>query len=178
MQKHYFIAVSLPPAVKQILADWKKQMEPLLPFQSWVHHEDYHITLAFLGSVDLALPSLQKEMERLSSHPSFSLVLQGLKTFGAPEKPRILWADVTHAPELFALQSEVIHMCERLGFSLDKRPYRPHITLARRWRGEHLFQEPSKLWEPVVFSAASVVLYQTNLNRVPKYEELYKVSLL
>ncbi|WP_028399764.1 RNA 2',3'-cyclic phosphodiesterase [Ectobacillus panaciterrae] len=177
MQTNYFIAVPLPAFVKEALAEWREHAESVLPFQSWVHQDDYHITLAFLGSADAVLSSLQKEMERMT-HPGFSLSLKGLQTFGVPERPRILWADVTHPSELSALQSNVHDMCEALGFSLEKRPYRPHITLARRWRSDRSFDEPSELWKPISFSVQSIVLYKTHVERVPKYEEIYKVPLL
>jgi 2'-5' RNA ligase len=179
VQTHYFIAVPLPSSVKATLAKWRQQSERMLPFQSWVHQEDYHITLAFLGSTaSHVLSSLKQEMEQLLSVDTFSLTAEGLYTFGVSERPRILWAGVTQQPELFAVQRQVQQSCKTLGLSLDDRPYRPHITLARRWRGDDAFDQTElKEWEPVSFLVEKISLYQTHLNRAPKYEEIHSVFL-
>lgn len=67
--------------------------------------------------------------------------------------------------------------CGKAGFQLETRPFRPHITLARKWIGDEPFQTGmlERLWgelqpEPLQFEASEVVLYQTNLNKTPKYE--------
>ncbi|MFD3445265.1 RNA 2',3'-cyclic phosphodiesterase [Microbacteriaceae bacterium 4G12] len=185
MQTHYFLAVSLPPLVKDTLSEWIEQQKHKLSFQSWVHRDDYHITLAFLGNADpLILPALQDEMEKLASYfASFSLTLQGLHTFGATERPRILWAGVTETKELFALQQDVHRFCTTHGFSLETRPYRPHITLARRWKSEAdlaadmLPNLETDALHSLSFSVGKIGLYKTNLDRTPKYEEVYSVVL-
>ncbi len=50
MEPHYFVAITLPNYIKEVLSNYKEDMEEELPFRSWVHKEDYHITLSFLGS--------------------------------------------------------------------------------------------------------------------------------
>ncbi|MFX3623105.1 MAG: RNA 2',3'-cyclic phosphodiesterase [Ectobacillus sp.] len=174
MGTHYFIAISLPPFIKEVLASWKEQAQNILPFQTWVHQEDYHITLAFLGSVSLdKLSLLQTELKHLAV-PNISLALQGLHTFGSPRQPRVLWAGVTAEPQLYTLQQDVKRICENVGFSLEKRPYKPHITLARRWRGEEPFKgADTQAWDGMEFLVEKVALYETQLNQVPKYKEIY-----
>ncbi len=48
-QTHYFFAVKLPEETKLILKSHIEKLKGILPFGRWVHHEDLHITLAFLG---------------------------------------------------------------------------------------------------------------------------------
>ena len=68
--------------------------------------------------------------------------------------------------------------CEEAGFELETRPFRPHITLARKWIGEEAFQQTLlEIWnelqsEPLAFQANEVVLYQTHLHKTPKYEAI------
>ena len=45
---HYFYAVEIPRAQKELHE--RAKMEKVLSLKSWVHHDDYHITLAFLGN--------------------------------------------------------------------------------------------------------------------------------
>ncbi|WMT42096.1 2'-5' RNA ligase family protein [Paenibacillus sp. D2_2] len=44
-----FIAIPIPSAVKQVIADWCEEQRDQLSFRKWVHQEDYHITVQFLG---------------------------------------------------------------------------------------------------------------------------------
>lgn len=57
----------------------------------------------------------------------------GLNIFGSPKSPRIFWAQVNEVEPLFHLQEIVHKMCLAAGFTLETRPYHPHITLARKW---------------------------------------------
>lgn len=179
MKSHYFLAVSLPEIVKDALDTWRKQYKEELPFQSWVHRDDYHITLVFLGDVSsLMLPRIEEEMKQLSINQKFSMAMQGVGTFGPAERPRILWAGITHPPELFALQKQTYNFCEALGFSLETRPYRPHITLGRRWRGEYpLTDLQQRELGGLSFLAEKITLYKSHLQQTPKYEEIFSISL-
>lgn len=179
MKSHYFLAVSLPETVKDALEEWRERHKKELPFQSWVHRDDYHITLVFLGEVSSSILSrIQEEMQQLSINRRFSITVQGIGTFGLVERPRVLWAGITHPPELFALQKQAYHFCSALGFSLETRPYRPHITLGRRWRGEHPLTDlqQQELYE-LSFSVEKITLYKSHLQRTPKYEEIFSTLL-
>ncbi|MCP8967499.1 RNA 2',3'-cyclic phosphodiesterase [Ectobacillus ponti] len=181
MNTHYFLAIELPASIKDIVREWREQHP--LPFQTWVHRDDYHITLVFLGNTETSvLEKLKQRMdERLPAHRSFDLQLRGLGVFGNPAHPRILWTGVTEPQPLFDLQRETADLCRELGFAVETRPYRPHITIARKWGGPPL-AAGVKQWETEVlqqasFTACRVVLYQTHLARKPKYEVLHTVHL-
>ncbi|MCH1625363.1 RNA 2',3'-cyclic phosphodiesterase [Fredinandcohnia quinoae] len=180
-QTHYFLALALPNQTKALLAKWCELLDPRLSFKSWVHPEDYHITLAFLGgsSSFAQLNNVKREMNSISKqHDRFQLQLNQIGTFGRTESPRVFWAGVNESKELSALQRDVHHACTNLGFSLDQRPYNPHITMARKWNSEQLF--PAHTIESIVqpkeelciFTAEHIVLYQTHMTRVPKYQPL------
>jgi 2'-5' RNA ligase len=48
-QTHFFFAVSIPEETKLIMKKHCEQLKEKIPFSRWVHYEDIHITLAFLG---------------------------------------------------------------------------------------------------------------------------------
>lgn len=179
-QTHYFLALALPGHIKELLANWRKELDGKLPFKTWVHPEDYHITLAFLGNASFReVADVKKVISKLvEKHHTFQLQINGVGTFGQKSSPRIFWAGVNDSDSLHNLQSDVFHVCTEIGFSLDKRPFHPHITMARKWTGEELF--PSEKLDEIVhpieelcqFTAEHVVLYQTHLNRSPKYQPL------
>ncbi|MDC2865034.1 RNA 2',3'-cyclic phosphodiesterase [Bacillus sp. BP-3] len=179
MARHYFIAVKLSNEIKNTLAEWKEIIEETTPFRSWVHKEDYHITLSFLGSAEeRQLEKLKLDLQQLDKMSRFSLTLQGCHTFGVKEQPRVFWVGVKEERALFDLQKQVYTICEQNGFQLETRTYHPHITVARKWKGEEAFDKNQlPTLPPRIFEVETVTLYETHLERVPKYEAIYEISL-
>ena len=174
---HYFIAVPVADEVKKQIAQWREEIVSHFPFRTWVHEEDYHITLAFLGYVSpTKMDMICKTMMQVAKrHAPFSLSLSEIHTFGNRTAPRILWKGVEKEERLFALQRDVYAACTDIGFSLDKRPFTPHITIARKWQGTEDFrldELKQKSRVTATFSVHEMVLYQTHLERTPKYEAL------
>jgi 2'-5' RNA ligase len=177
-QTHFFFAVRLPEAPKIIMKEHCERMKNLLPFGRWVHFEDLHITLAFLGFSPLEKLEDAKERvkEALFDSNSFPLQINQLGIFGDRKSPRILWADTLESKELQSVRNKVYSACGEAGFQLETRPFRPHITIARKWVGDEPFQEDLlHIWEelqtePLAFEAKDIVLYQTHLQNTPKYE--------
>ncbi|MBP3038881.1 RNA 2',3'-cyclic phosphodiesterase [Bacillaceae bacterium Marseille-Q3522] len=172
-ESHYFLAVSLPNDVKRKLAAICGKLRSALPFQKWVHEQDYHITLAFLGTAsDQSLQQLQTAISAFVRHESFSLEIHHFGTFGLKDKPRIFWAGVAKEQRLFDLQAQIQALCVKAGFLLEDRPYRPHITLARKWEGIFLFQRD---WQQEIslslpFTVKNITLYETKIDSTPKYK--------
>jgi 2'-5' RNA ligase len=172
MQSHYFIAVPLPKLIKQRLSETYRNKKEF-QFKRWVHKEDLHLTLVFLGACST------KQLEQVKMHlesllvnwDSFSLELSTTGTFGSKEKPRIFWVGVSNQPYLYSLRQEIFTKCEEIGFSLDQRPYSPHITLARNWVGEngYLTSLDTKV-EGNQWIVDEVILYKSVLTEEPKYK--------
>ncbi|WP_169891114.1 RNA 2',3'-cyclic phosphodiesterase [Litchfieldia alkalitelluris] len=182
---HYFLAVPLSDDARTILSDWREELKEEVSFKSWVHPLDFHITLAFLGSASEKAISLTKEkIGAISSfYPAFQLEINGLGTFGKQESPRVFWAGVQHSEALIKLQKKVHEACKEVGFSLDSRPYSPHITLARRWKEKSPLDvkkiQTFNIQAGVTsFPVQEMILYQTHLNRTPKYEAISRFSLM
>ena len=176
-QTHYFIAVPMAAEVKKQIAQWKEQIAFAFPFRTWVHEEDYHITLAFLGHVPQAkVEEVREKMAEVAvRHTPFSLSLSEIRTFGDRTAPRILWQGVEKEEKLWVLQRDVYTACTDIGFSLDKRPFTPHITIARKWQGSEAFRLEELKQKPRIaatFSVREIVLYQTHLDRTPKCEAI------
>jgi len=177
---HYFFAVRIPEETKRIMkAHIEKIMEDL-HFSRWVHYLDLHITLAFLGTANpekMAAAEINVK-EVLRDAKALTLKITKLGIFGQEDSPRVLWADTEESTELIAIRKKVFSASEKAGFQLETRPFRPHITLARKWTGAPPFQrELLEVWnklqpEPLSFLASDVVLYQTHLNKTPKYEAI------
>lgn len=182
---HYFFAVKLPKEVKGFLNKWVEQHRNEFPFGRWVHLEDYHITLAFLGFVEKnrLIEATNNIKERLSKINQFHLTLNKIGTFGSPKSPRIFWADVLPSEDLTSIQKSVYEQCIALDFELDKKPFRPHITLARKWKGEQPFDANSLTevktdkGEMISFLVSDIVLYESHVEETPKYREIELIQL-
>jgi 2'-5' RNA ligase len=64
-------------------------------------------------------------------HRELLMTVGGLGAFPNFRRARIVWMGVEHEPRLELLHHDVELACERLGFELEGRPFRPHLTLAR-----------------------------------------------
>ena len=122
-----FFALPLSPPLAGRIARWR---------HSWhcggtqVHPHDLHLTLAFLGSQPLS---------RLDDLLSAGAQVAGIRPFDLCLDHLALWNDgLLHLapshppPELLGLQQKLCECLAQYGFVLEQRPYRPHLTLARR----------------------------------------------
>lgn len=101
-----------------------------LPGARWIDVENFHITLRFIGDIDgRTADEVVDRLDRIE-RPEFQLALSGIGSFGS-KKPHSVFAGVTQAPEMYALQGEVERICQRLGLPADPRKFTPHVTLAR-----------------------------------------------
>jgi RNA 2',3'-cyclic 3'-phosphodiesterase len=95
-----------------------------------VSPENAHLTLAFLGDVPRArLPALQQVGDRVP-HTGFVVDFDAL---GAWRASGVAWiAPSQLPPALVKLHSTLADALTAAGFELETRPFRPHVTLARR----------------------------------------------
>jgi 2'-5' RNA ligase len=129
-----FIAVPLPPGVKDRLRAAQDRLRPTAANVKWVAPESLHITLEFLGGVK------QEELERtwrmvsagLRGRPGFLFRLVGIGTFPSRTRPRVIWAGVRDGKdELAALAQRTEQVCAECGFEPDSRGFQAHVTLGR-----------------------------------------------
>ncbi|HVK91961.1 MAG TPA: RNA 2',3'-cyclic phosphodiesterase [Mycoplana sp.] len=96
----------------------------------WIDVENFHITLRFIGDVDgRTADEVVEKLDRIERQ-EFQLSLSGVGSFGS-RKPHSVYAGVSPAPEMYALQAEIERICQRLGLPADPRKFTPHVTLAR-----------------------------------------------
>jgi len=100
----------------------------------WVRPIHYHLTLKFLG--ELELPMVEEVKQALGDVAGrwaggFALELRGLGAFPSPGRARVLWAGACGGTGLESLRHQVEVALERLGFPREER-FTSHITLGRR----------------------------------------------
>ncbi len=130
-----FIAVELPGSVKLELAKLIDALKkPRFGFVRWVNPQGIHLTLKFLGNVLPAkIDGISKVIESAAADGHrFSLDMSGLGFFPNSRRPRVFWIGMAgDMNALQKLQADIDSGTEKLGFPGEKRPFSPHITLAR-----------------------------------------------
>ncbi|MGE7877491.1 RNA 2',3'-cyclic phosphodiesterase [Peribacillus muralis] len=183
MHTHFFFALVLPDDIKVALHDVTKRLNLGFPFKKWLHPADYHITMAFLGSADDAMKqdAIRRVEGVLAEEAPLELVLAEIGAFGKNDSPRILWTGVKQQERLFSMQEKMYNSCAEAGFELDKKPFKPHITLARKFEGNDPFSLESVRQVAALdekhFEAVQVALYQTHIGASPSYEKVYTINL-
>jgi 2'-5' RNA ligase len=121
-----FTALSPPPEVAEGLTRLQKG----LPGARWRPIEALHVTLAFYGEVreDVAR-DLDSELSVVNGQP-LDLTLSGVGAFGEGPEIHAIWAGVEPDPALARLAAACAQAARRVGLPIEKRAYRPHVTLA------------------------------------------------
>jgi 2'-5' RNA ligase len=160
-----FTAVALPDYIKDELAAFRQTR---IPTARWDHHDDFHLTLRFIGDVDTATYERYKAALAKVKAAPFELVLQGVGRFPPQVKrpPTVLWVGMQLTPELTDLQAKVTSILEAEGLGKDKHEgYSPHITLARL-RTDHRLDELDRFlmahaaFKTSAISVTEFVMYQ------------------
>jgi 2'-5' RNA ligase len=135
-----FIALEMNESLQSALGGIIGVAARELPSMRWVDPAGIHLTLAFLGELDderLAL-AMEAAQGAAQATPSFTYRLTELGTFGPPRQPRVIWVGVedqpspyVHGSPLQAAHRVLNRELERRQFEVDKRPFSPHLTLAR-----------------------------------------------
>jgi RNA 2',3'-cyclic 3'-phosphodiesterase len=129
-----FIAIDLGDEVRDAVGRQLAKLQPLAPNAKWVKVEGMHVTLAFLGYIDDArVPEVKAIAEEVARrHGPVSFSVEGIGSFGSSARPRVLWVGMTGDVEaLAALKSDLEDRLAPLGYEPEKRPFKPHLTLAR-----------------------------------------------
>ncbi|NKB37993.1 MAG: RNA 2',3'-cyclic phosphodiesterase [Gammaproteobacteria bacterium] len=114
-----------------------------------------HMTLAFLGNVDEEIYARLEEGAKQIQARSFSLRLDSL---GWWQKPKIAWVGPSTYPDELPTLAQALHALARdCGLQLPERPYRPHLTLARKVKSDYEAVD----FEPILWNIREFCLIES-----------------
>lgn len=132
-----FIALTLPDHVRRACARAARAYQARYPKGNYSDPGNYHVTLRFLGEWEerrvAALESVCRQVA--AAHPPFGLALGPASAFYRGKEAILHLTLGGDGLALAALQQDCDRRLATLGFAPEDKPYRPHITLARRVRG-------------------------------------------
>lgn len=157
-----FIALTLPPDTRAALAEIQTRMPEGRP----VPEENLHLTLAFLGDQpDSVAEALHEGLETLRA-PQVPLTLSGAALLGGRDGQAVGLEADGDAP-LAELYDRVRARTRGAGLTLERRRFRPHVTLARLKGGANASGSLAALAGAQLPEAlcTSFALFQSHLHR-------------
>ena len=129
-----FISLEMNEDQQRRLEEVIRQVARLLPDLHFVDPHGIHLTLAFLGELDDGQLAQANEATALAAQQvlSFGYRLGRIGIFGSPRAPRVIWMGIEEPTgALIRLHQTLNQELEQRSFVTDKRPFSPHLTLAR-----------------------------------------------
>ena len=137
----------------------------------WVRDEGLHVTVKFLGEVepDRVIDLRSALREASAGTPSLTFRPTELGAFPNFARARVLWAGYETETALELMVHRIEQATEALGFPVEGRPFRPHVTLGRIREGGRLPREGAELLEnePLTagFTTDRLVLFESRSDR-------------
>ena len=184
-----FVAV-VPPA--DVLDDLEGHVTPRREADApqaelrWTDRHQWHVTLAFLGSVpERRLDDLTEAVEHSAArHDHLILQLSGAGAFPNPYAARVLWVGVDELRgDLATLASGIRTAANSVGATPDGARVHPHVTLGRFHRPTEATRWIRALdaYEGPAWVADRVALVESHLGqgrgRRPRYEVIGEFAL-
>jgi len=180
-----FVAVKVEPS--PVLQETMKDLKQKLAGEQvkWGEPNNLHLTLKFLGDT---LPSQVDEIgEELNQaakmFSAFTFRLEGLGFFKNRGMPRVLFVPVNEGEILQQLAAEIDNRLTTLGFQAERRPFKPHLTLARikYLKNKKAFYEAVEKYRDTFMQTAKIneiIFYRSVLRpHGPEYKSIAKIDL-
>lgn len=128
-----FVGIDLPLTIKNELLSLCHGPK----YVNWVSRDKFHLTLQFIGDARVDMHKrIVSVLESIEFYP-FELELDRPGLFGDRRGISVLWMGIQESEELLSLQQSVKNALEKEIILVDKKKFKPHITLGRV--GQHAF---------------------------------------
>lgn len=132
-----FVALEIPPAVRDnfaaLIQELRSRAEQLRDKRPrWVRPENLHVTLKFIGEASPAkVEAIRGALSTVRSDQPCELSFRGLGFFPNERHARVFWAGIEASSNLVSLAADIDGALQAVGIAREKRPFAPHLTLAR-----------------------------------------------
>jgi RNA 2',3'-cyclic 3'-phosphodiesterase len=181
-----FIALELPPGLKQVLGDLQQDMRSRTDCVRWVKPEHIHLTLKFLGPTEESLVEpIGMVLSNLAKGAvPFRTQVAGLGAFPSSRNPKVIWVGMPgEQRDLLLFQEKLEDALALIGFTKEKRSFAPHLTLGRvrEGRGKRELEELIGHYESRnlgSFTADTIIFFRSDLQPSgPVYSALKTIKL-
>ena len=175
-----FFGLPVPVEQRKELASYLAECAALAPEFRWTPAANLHLTVRFIGSIEL--PAAAAIADRVADRDlaGFQLKLGGVGTFKRGRLVRVVWLQVdAGADAARVLAAQVEEECVRAGLTPEARAFQPHLTLARaRPRDGAVLPPLPNTPQPHPWRTTELILYKSRLGRAGSiYEPLRSIRL-
>jgi len=130
-----FLAIDPPENILQAMSRLQEKLKREISGRSsWTKPQGQHLTLKFFG--DISTEDVKNicaaVQNRVTSEPSLNLKIEKTGVFPDARRPRVIWCGITGDVEkLTSLQKQLDSDFAGIGFPMEDRPFRAHLTLGR-----------------------------------------------
>ena len=175
-----FIAVEINEEIRKTINEMQERLKECNCDVKWVKPENIHLTLKFLGDVELdkidqIKTILNGLVEKINT---FEIKFQKLGAFPGTKRPKTIWIGSNDKnSELQALVASLEENMEKTGFKKENRDFWPHLTLGRVRSQKNIAVLADKLFthaiEEITIKVDHIVLIKSTLTpKGPIYEKL------
>lgn len=135
MNKRLFIAIDISTHIKNQITTWQAELKKhlyKLPLR-WSLPQNSHLTLKFIGDFpNTQIPSLNHALSQtlIKAAPT-TITFTQPGVFPHPHNPKVLWLGCQPSQTLSNLVAKIDQTTHQFNIPLEKRAYKPHLTLAR-----------------------------------------------
>ena len=175
-----FFGLPVPEAQRSTLDAYLAECAGRAPQSRWTPAANLHLTIRFLGHLELALA--ERIADRLvdADLGAFQLKLGDVGAFKRGRLARVVWLGLAEgSSESVQLAAAVESECVRAGLAAETRPFSPHLTLARsKARDGSPLPELPAAPRIDAWRATELILYQSRLGRAGAvYQPLRSITL-
>lgn len=185
--KRLFIAIEIPKRIENTLETLENTLKESHCDARWVKPANIHITLRFLGDVDIQnINSLIKTLDiGFQTTKKFLVSLDKLDGFASLNSLNILWAGIKDQDKkIEEIVSSLEDVLSEFGFEKEGKKFQAHLTLARIQSGKNKIgliekiKEINQTFKPIPFAINNITLFESQLtSRYPVYFPIHQIKL-
>lgn len=126
-----FVAINFNDETRFRLAEIQRKIRSSAPRGRFPDPANFHLTLAFLGECDAKERHAAQNILSSMIFAPFELTFERIGRFER-RGGDLWWAGIALTRDLKELQNALSRGLASVGFELDSRPFKPHVTLVRQ----------------------------------------------
>lgn len=142
-----FIAIEFSDMLKKQICDIQTKLRVISQKGRWKYIDNFHLTLKFLGEVDLRkLTAVKRRMETVCKETEpFTLRISKAGMFPGKRCIRVVWLGVEGDTEkLYKLHEKIENSLNDMDIKKERRQYTPHVTIGQDIKLNKSFSEIKK----------------------------------
>ena len=175
-----FFGLPLPESHRHALGTYIEDCARRAPEFRWTPASNLHVTIRFLGHVEMSLADGVATTLAASGLRAFELQLGAVGSFKRGRLARVVWIGLSSGErEIGELATTVEVACATAGLEPEERRFHAHLTLARA-KARDGAELPPLATPPALpaWRADELILYQSHLRRSGSvYEPLRRIRL-